>query len=45
MSEVGFVTGGASGLGACRLTFCGLAVLAIALKATIFGSHGSHLEP
>jgi hypothetical protein len=45
MSEVWFVTGGASGLGACRLTFCGLAVRAIALKAAIFGSPGSRLEP
>jgi hypothetical protein len=41
MSEVWSVTGGASGLGACRLTFCGLAVLTIALKAAIYGSHGS----
>jgi hypothetical protein len=44
MSKVWFVTDGASGLGACRLTFYGLAALAIELKAATYGSHGSSLE-
>jgi hypothetical protein len=38
MSKVWLVTGGAGGLDACGLTFCGLAV-------PIFGSHGSRLQP
>jgi hypothetical protein len=41
MSKVWFVAGDTGGLGACGLTFCGLAVLTIALKAAIYGSHGS----
>ena len=45
MSKVWFVTGGAGGLDACGITICGLAVLTIALKAAIYGSHDGRLDP